>query len=215
MTAPRRRRIALGIGLTALAVLATLLFLLRQGDPPPFPAVPDLSDLDDGPRAAPEPPLTPRAARLPASPAPEPRPAPASVPLPPGTPRLQDHLPAPVAAPRSVPGAIGPRAGRAHPPDGAPDGPAQAMAARPGSDPELAAALADPGNPNRWTALADRFRVHGLHDLEAAALRRALRVPHDPSMTELLRNRVRQADADARAGASRSTPIEFPPPANP
>jgi hypothetical protein len=212
---PRRRRIALGIGLSGLALLAMILFLLRQGDPPPFPAVPDLSDLEDGQHAAPEPPRTPRAARLPAPWPPEPPAATAHVALPPGTPRLQDHLPNPVAAPRSAPGAIGPRAGRAHPPDGAPADPSQAMAARPGSDPELAAALAEPGNPNRWTALADRFRVHGLHDLEAAALRRALRVPHDPSMTELLRNRVRQADADARTGASRSTPIEFPPPANP
>ena len=114
-------------------------------------------------------------------------------------PRLEDHL-NPVAAPRS----------------GAGDAQGRSLAPpRPTDDPDLAAALADPTNPNRWVTLADRFRADRRHDLEAAALRRAMRAARDPNLAETLRNRVRQAEENAMNAPRRSSSIEFPATTNP
>lgn len=205
---PRRSRIALLIGLAAMAILALLLGILRQGDAPTYPAIPALEDLDP-PAASPAPPRTPRAARLPVPPTPTPASeAPIAAPGAPATssPRLEDHL-NPVAAPHSGPAAQ--RPGLQYPADDSP------TPARPSDDPDLAAALADPANPNRWVNLADRFRVERRYDLEAAALRRAMRVAREPSLAETLRNRVRQAETDAMNAPKRSSTVEFPAPTNP
>ncbi len=204
---PKRSRIALIVGLAAMAALVVALGVLRGDDAPPYPAIPALEDLDPPPVATSEPLRTPRVARLPNT-APRTLPAGESV-DPPATPgpRLEDHL-NPVAAP--------------HAERSTPQTPAQdtstntpAVTIRPGDDPDLAAALADPTNPNRWVTLADRFRVQRHHDLEAAALRRAIRATREPHIADMLLKRVRQAEDDAGNTPGRPSSIEFPGPSNP
>lgn len=218
-----RGRTALIVGLVAVVVLgvaATLVILNSPERLPAFYPIDPAHPIPDPVIDGKSPSRPPRSTRLPAR---EPVPAdpdrtagrdPALPMLPPGAPRLEDHL-NPVAAPTRDPATVqarpaSPASSPAHSPDGSPE-----PAVRPGSDPDVAAALADPGDPNRWTTLADRFRVQRLHDLEAAALRRALRAARDPGLAEALKQRVRQAEDDARSAGTRSGPIEFPAPSVP